>query len=309
VTALRVEDAPDAAIEAMLNGIDAGSPAAALIDEGDHWVVIRGYKAGKATPPPVTVFGRNLNGVYLRDPYPDAPARRLMAAEEFIDERFFPISCGVTADSDRYVAIVDRAAIRREAKMVRRPPREVKRLEPFLTPEAARKAAADYAKALLAEDDEPAQDPLVNASPGEPVLVQRLDREDDYFYIVPFENGGKITSRMAIDAKAGRLKEVQWIEDLSSTLPPWRSPDEFLKRYVGDPYPPRAADEGTSRGPSPVVRRETLGVHPVLVWRPCPESRSLFAPFHLLINGDQLVYVKVDDGQVFPRLTPSGKGR
>lgn len=302
---LRVQFLPDLAVAAIINAIDAGGPAAALIDDGNHWVVVRGYKADKSTPPPISIAGRNLNGVYIRDPFPGTPSRGLMAAEEFLNQRFFPIDCGVAADDDRYVVIVPNTALRQERRMDQRRSEDEEPGQPMLTPEAALTLAAVQAKKLLEEDEEPALDPLLNARPGQPVLVQRIDRRDSFFYIVPFEDQGHIVSRMAIDARTGTVKEVQWIEDASASLPRWRSAQDILAGQKGPLFPPR--DSGATPAGSPPAP-DTPRVHPVLVWRPCRESRSMFTPFHLVTGGDQQRYLRVDDGKVFERLTSGGKG-
>jgi hypothetical protein len=224
-----------------------------------------------------------------------------MAADEFVFERFGPVACGVPGDNEKYIVAVAGAAITEVRDMVRRP--EVRHdLLPLLSPEEVQRRAVQHAKDLLEDDDEPQLDPLFRAVAGAPVLVQRLDRTDDYYFIVPFEFQGQITSRMIVDAKTGKLKEVQWIEDAQASLPPWHKPAEFVRRYQGQPIPAR---EPSAR----IVRPENTGVHPTLVWQPCPESRSPFAPFALMTVGDERVYQKVDDGTVFRRLSNTGKGR
>jgi hypothetical protein len=50
-----------------------------------------------------------------------------------------------------------------------------------------------------------------------------------------------------------------------------------------------------------VLRPGTVGVHPVLVWKPSAESPSPWLPFYQLSVGDQFVYLRVD-GRLVDRL-------
>jgi hypothetical protein len=50
------------------------------------------------------------------------------------------------------------------------------------------------------------------------------------------------------------------------------------------------------------VRDGLVGEHPVLVWKPCLQSRSPFLPFYQLSVGDSFVYYRVD-GERFSKLT------
>ena len=299
---LRVADSHEPPMEAVLESIDNGAPAAALVDSGDHWLVIKGYKAGRNTAETVPIFDRLLNGVWVCDPG-DPLSRRMITAEEFVFQRFGPTACGLQADQDRFVVLADRTAIR-EGRMVDARPTEPE-LQPLLTPAAAVSAAERLAKELLEDDsDEPEWvDALSNARPGDPQLVQRLDRVDDYYYVVPLVREGQITARLALDAKTGHLKEVGGIGEPGQALQPltpWQTPADFLSRVAGQLLPLSTIKR--------VVRPETVGIHPQFVWRPCPQSRSPLIPFSLLTIADVQIYLRVD-GKTFPNLTPVGSGR
>ena len=49
-------------------------------------------------------------------------------------------------------------------------------------------------------------------------------------------------------------------------------------------------------------REGAIGEHPVLVWKPCVQSRSPFLPFYQFTVGDSFVYYRVD-GERFDALT------
>jgi hypothetical protein len=54
------------ATDAMLDSVDLGRPAIALVEGDEHFVVVEGYRHDEAGS--VRTFGRNLNGVWFCDP-------------------------------------------------------------------------------------------------------------------------------------------------------------------------------------------------------------------------------------------------
>jgi hypothetical protein len=54
------------ATDAMLDNVDSGRPAIALVEGSQHYVVIDGYRHDEAGSE--STFGRNLNGVWFCDP-------------------------------------------------------------------------------------------------------------------------------------------------------------------------------------------------------------------------------------------------
>jgi hypothetical protein len=125
--------------------------------------------------------------------------------------------------------------------------------------------------------------------------VQRLDRKDELYYIVRVAHQRGTTARLALSESTGHLLEAEGIA----------KPGEVLWPYC-DPMAVMAARHRATDSPS-AMRTALIGRHPTLVWRPCRESTSRLLPFWLLTVRDSLVYVRVD-GQVFTRLTTSGRG-
>ncbi len=163
--------------------------------------------------------------------------------------------------------------------------------ERLLTPdkviEYARTAARDFAESRL-------KVALQSAEPQSPTLVQRIDRKDEYYFIVPFSIASRETARFIIDAFGGKLKEASGVTESEKSLQRYVSPQDALDRML------------TARASSRLkwdfaFRREHVGLHPVMVWKPCRQSPSPFWPFYQFSVGGSLVYLRVD-GQLFNAL-------
>ena len=287
------------AMAAILNSIDRRAPVGALVQAGDHWLIVRGYLAGRPLPSPIEVGDRQLNAVYIRDPFELEATRCLIPAEEWMFEVFSPVDCGLPSDHERFVAVVDRVALQEEA-MPRHPVRRVLEPRSPIGVDEAAAAAERHVEALLEADADEWQDPLRGARAGTPILVRRLDRPPQTYYVVPLERGGQITARLALDGSTGRLKRISALEPGGLPLHPWLLPRGFLEANAG-----RVFDVA---GQS--VRLDPAGTHVLdgLVWMPCKESRSPLVPFSIMITSGVRTYLRVD-GELFPRLTRSGPGR
>lgn len=155
--------------------------------------------------------------------------------------------------------------------------------------EYARAAARDFAESRL-------KIALQSAEPQAATLVQRIDHKDAYYFIVPFNIGSRETARFIIDAFGGKLTEASGITESAKSLPRYLSSQDALDRMF------------TARAASRLkwefeFRREHIGVHPVLVWKPCRQSPSPFWPFYQFSVGGSLVYLRVD-GALFNTLKP-----
>jgi hypothetical protein len=141
---------------------------------------------------------------------------------------------------------------------------------------------------------------LQRAKPGAPVLVQRLDRRDTYYYVVPVREKAATTPlAICVDARTGEYREsaVRPKANVFTTTDP---------RKVGKDLVGRRLDLPDRLGRI-VVRPDALCQYPLLVWKPCRESLSPYFPFHLFTVGDQHIYVRTD-GAVFTRLHDTDRG-
>jgi len=131
------------------------------------------------------------------------------------------------------------------------------------------------------------------ASP--PVLVQRLDHPDSYYYIVP-----QGTAAVAVDAHTGEYLQASIHPEVTKTLSAANL--SALTKQTQDLSIPLPNQGGLLR-----LRPEIVTPHRTLVWKPCKESLSPFFPFQMLTQGNRQVYVRVD-GPVFAALHDDGRG-
>ncbi|MFL6291752.1 MAG: hypothetical protein ACJ759_12735 [Thermoanaerobaculia bacterium] len=136
------------------------------------------------------------------------------------------------------------------------------------------------------------------AQPG--LLVQRLDRLDSYYWLVPLRGPRGTVALASVDGRRGNYRQ-------SVLLPKARGdffrigPKEALKRIVG-----QRIELGSDQGRL-LVREQALSLYPHLVWRPCRESLSPYYPFYMFTIGRRRLYVRVD-GAIFTSLTLDQKG-
>lgn len=136
---------------------------------------------------------------------------------------------------------------------------------------------------------------LKNIVPSRPMLVQRLDRIDSYYYIVPFQRGKRSTAAVAVDARFGDYHQTVALPKGETNLGSLNDKKAVIDKISGK----RVRLEGASG--SIKVRKESFSLYPTLVWRPCLESLSPFWPFHMITVGSQTIFVRVD-GKVFSKL-------
>jgi hypothetical protein len=143
---------------------------------------------------------------------------------------------------------------------------------------------------------------LQRAKPSAPVLVQRLDHPDRFYYIVPVRENERVTPlAIAVDALTGVY--------LQSAINPLAGQSVFttmereaaLKTVVGRTV------ELPDRMGRLRVRPDALCHYPHLVWKPCRESLSPYYPFYMFTVGAYRVYVR-SDGAVFTELHATDHG-
>jgi hypothetical protein len=167
--------------------------------------------------------------------------------------------------------------------------------------EATRNAIAGLQEAGLYERESWSR-VLRDSNPGRPLLVQRLDRTDTFYYIVPMQTGAEQISVMAsVDARYGDYRQAVAIPARSRSLSFQVSGDTAQEQVVG-----RRVELGERLG-RVLVRPEAICRYPMLVWKPCRESLSPFYPFTMFTVGAHHLYVRVD-GAVFTELHDQDRG-
>jgi hypothetical protein len=286
-----------AATGLLLDAIDQQLPAVALVRGWQHWLVLDGYMFGEAGSAPVA--GRPLNGIYLRDPWATESIHYISRRAWFREYMNF-VPCGSFRNK-----IVVLAASRTQPPSpgpsggaggdaggeLPDPSDDV--AMDLIAPDEARRAALTGVDGLRKSPRFGVA--LEGSEPTTSRLVQRLDRLDEFYYIVSFEAGSRETARVVIDAKTRELTEASGIDKPGAALAPFSSPAAAVERLVGRPI-----EQGRWKGRP--IRPGTFGQHPILVWKPCRESASPFMPFYQFSSGDQLVYLRVD-GLRFDELT------
>lgn len=140
---------------------------------------------------------------------------------------------------------------------------------------------------------------LRGSKPIKPLLVQRLDRLNSYYYIIPRETSNGVVAFTQIDARFGLFQGLRLLErPLEMKIP---DKENILKQIA---FKNIRIEEKSARVK---IFPEALCIPPALVWQPCWESWSPHLPFYQVNVGGYVIYVRID-GEIFTHLTTSGKG-
>ena len=146
---------------------------------------------------------------------------------------------------------------------------------------------------------------LAEGSFGTPLLVHRLDRPNDYYYLTPWQRDGGVLGFVDNDARFGFFKSVRLfshpLKELLIAATSKTDLADAVGRRVNNKRFELPEENGRFR-----VYPGTYCVPPVLVWKPCRESWSPHLPFYQLVIGSSVLYVRID-GAVFTQLT-GGRG-
>lgn len=158
------------------------------------------------------------------------------------------------------------------------------------SPRVSAEAAQQEARRALASvrfQDQPGVAEAVAAGwPGPPLLVRRLDAEDQAYYLVPWCEQQGIRLIVQVDAGLGRMASLA----LQS---------QPLQSLV---LPPSEASQSVASQ----LGLAALG-EPELVWMPCRQSSSPFLPLYRVGVPGGDVFVAMD-GVVHSRLAPMLRG-
>ena len=133
---------------------------------------------------------------------------------------------------------------------------------------------------------------------AEPLLVQRLDRPGDPYWIVPtVDRSGMPRAAVSVDAHFGDYQQAMAVRNPDASLFGFADSGRAVEHVVDRRF------EVTGAAGTVLARRQDLTVHPDLVWRPCRESLSPFYPFRMISLGAHVLYVRAFDGAVFTTLT------
>ena len=152
-----------APINALIASIDVNVPAAVTIRGFNHWVVVNGY----LIDPPAEAWSRQpytIQGLYVTDPLQTDAIKRhkLVPLRQWKGPYFASMDCGVHQDEHPLVVGSD---------MALRDPSEIQPIAIAVLGRLSQSPTWNYA--------------LSESTHGEsPTLVQHLDRDDEFYYLV-----------------------------------------------------------------------------------------------------------------------------
>lgn len=293
----------------------------AMVFHSAHWIVVRGYTAS-ASPKSSGDTSYSISSFHVNNPWPPTPMPGPPPPHEDPDVCGDGGSRGVADEhltyatwqadymtgiefgywNGKFVAVCDPDPPPAPGPVVVEKRRSTQSARLLGRKQAAERALRGLREYGLIERKgwAPA---LKGAEAGEAVLVQRLDRLDSFYWIVPFRRrGGKVSTAVSVDARSGEYRQaIALPEARAATAFQTLDSDATLEQIAGKRY------DLPDRLGRLLVRREAVCVYPTLVWRPCMESLSPFYPFRMVTVGAHRLYVRID-GAVFTSLTTGQHG-
>jgi hypothetical protein len=292
----------------------------AMVYGSAHWIVVRGYTAS-ATPSSSVDVSYTISGFDVNNPWPPTPVpgpppphtagdvcgtgNDRGVADEHISYSTWRTDymTGIPGGhwGGKFVAICDPEPP---------PQRHPEKQEPFqlefdgerlLDPALAADLSLRGVERAGLVEREIWRNALSGTRAGAPILVQRLDRADSFYWIIPQLRDGIPTAVVNVDARFGTYQQARVLPEPRATALLLHGHDEV---HV-------AVHERLHELPGELGQ---LHIRPGLacitdhwVWRPCRESLSPYYPFKLVTYGAHRLYVR-SDGRVFTQLTTTGRG-
>jgi hypothetical protein len=257
----------------------------ALVYGWQHWIVVRGYTTS-AHPTASTDNSYTIDAFDLNNPWPPTPSLYTPAsapppphtaadgcgtgsnrgvANEHITYATWQSTYMTGAPGGywqgKFVAVCDPEPPALPGGP-RRPATERLRGDDLVQPKVAMELAVAGLKEYGLYKRKEWRPALRGARPARPLLVQRLDRLDSYYWLVPLRKERGTVVVASVDGRWGDYLQAVLLPKAGSDL--FRiGPDEALKLVAGN-----RIELGNDRGRL-LVRKETLCMYPHLVWRPC----------------------------------------
>jgi hypothetical protein len=290
----------------------------ALVFGGNHWAVVRGYTADAAPQSSFdtsyTIASFDLNNPWPPVPVPPGPPPHAdgdvcgsggnrgiadinVAYGTWQTDYLTPNAFG-TRWLGRYVAVCD-PDLPDEPKPSP-PPERTRRFDGRRVVDASvvRSDLADILQTAGLLSHPLWSKVFAEVRAGEPLLVQRLDRQDASYFIVPtLDASGRMRAAVGVDARFGDYQQTMALRDPGASLFGFLDVQKAADRVLGRQF---ALPGNAGRL---LVQAADLTVHPLLVWQPCRESLSPFYPFRMILVGAHRLYVRIFDGSVFTSLT------
>ena len=298
----------------------------AMVYGSQHWVVVRGFTASSA-PNSFNDTSYSISGFMLNNPWPPTPSASDLSkapppphsisdgcgtggnrgiADEHIAYGTWQADF-MTGVPDGYwagkfvgVCVPDPRPSRPGlARLTLMNPLPGKRL---ITPDVATARANEGLRLYRLADFNSFKTALQSTRAAHPVLVQRLDRLDSFYYIVPYTaSARKTTLAVAVDARTGVYRQSVVRSAGQGSVVALSDRSTASRLVVGKTV------ELPARLGRVLIRPETLCRYPALVWKPCLESLSPFYPFHMFTVGAHQIFVRTD-GAIFSELHSDYRG-
>jgi hypothetical protein len=292
----------------------------ALVYGWQHWIVVRGYDAS-ATPSnsadnSYTITGFEVNNPWPPTPMPGPPPPHSVGdgcgtggsrgvADEHISYAQWQSTymTGVPAGhwAGQFVAVCDPEPPAAQPRRTTPVTRRFDGARVLTADEASRVALESLAELKLA-DRKRWQTALANVQAQPPLLVQRLDRVDSFYYVVPLGAAAdRASAGVAIDARYGNYLETVALPEGATSVIGHLDAKGALNTIVNQRF---ELEDFAGRV---LVRPDVVCSCETLVWKPCLESLSPFFPFYRFTAGGTTVYVRID-GAVFTALHDTYRG-
>ena len=298
-----------------------GVPTWTLVYGCGHWIVVRGLSTD-VEPTPGSTY--TINGFWINNPWPPSPSfydptvapppphspsdmcgsggGRGIASEYLTytswKDTYFT-GCDVWGvGHNQYVSVCDPEVPKLGKLKMGREEFQAKGDQIVSSEKVARFAIKGIDNHGLRNDKLFAK-ALDGANPTDPILVQRLDIPDTFYYLLPMTKNDRVTSLLSIDALYGNFRGGQVFD--KPIRKPFVDRNSIIKELLGKPV-----DLGDKLG-RVIIRDGTFCFYPIMVWKPCKESRSPYYPFYMITIGNRNIYVGYD-GKFYSELHDMGRG-
>jgi hypothetical protein len=294
----------------------------ALVYGWDHWIVVKGYMA-TAAPASSDDISYAISAFFINNSLPQTPAGIVppphgssdlcgSGGDRGIANQFITYGTwqsdymtGVPAGSwgGKFLAVCD-------PELPPRIPGERVHLnrvydgERIIDKELAARHAMEGLQYYELAKLEFLEEILENIHPGEPRLVQRLDKFNEYYYIVPIlGKDDNVRCLTSVDARFGNFREAVFAKEVTKPLLFKPLTVEEIKYRLSKLKRIELKEEHRIL----TLHIEAMCIYPSLVWKPCKQSLSPFLAFHLVTIGNHQLYIRVD-GEIFTTLEPNRPG-
>jgi len=305
-----------------------GVPTATLVYSCGHWIVVRGLSTSVE---PVAGNSYSINGFWINNPWPPTPSssnpsaapppphsggssgssadgcgtgtNRGIANEYVVynntwKDTYFT-GCDVWGiGRNQYVSVCDPSYPKLGELVMKRDEFWSRGDRLVTSDEATSFVMKGIEEHNLLQNEEFAR-AIKGASPTDPLLVQRLDLPDTFYYLVAMRKNNQITSLLSVDGLYGNFRGGYVLDKPTTTLFVRR--EQILQDVINKPID---LEEKLGRI---IIREGAFCFYPIMVWRPCYESRSPFYPFYMITVGRRNIYVGFD-GVVYAELHEMGLG-